>query len=269
MGFNPKDPRDRSVSPGSERLRYGWSVSLELWNLRSNVVAWRASLCACSFSGERSQFADCWCFCGVYACASRSWNLWFSIASSKHFDQRLPSDRMARESHEWTSSSATVVVSRIAAGGLLHGRSRHFWEYFIPVADPQWIAFGACLRWRLACRCGKPSRGRSVFAEIAEHLANKTYWKDSCAQEGRPTVFGENHLQRKGWGIHLKSGGKWSLHDRHHSQLAREIEAKRNTTKAGRDLQRSRETGWRHTSDSGGWSTVSQGSRTVSVGRFV
>ena len=87
-------------------------------------------------SGERSQFADCWCFCGVYACASRSWSLWFSVASSKHFDQWLPSDRMARESHEWTSSSATVVVSRIAAGGLFHGRSRHFWEYFIPVADP-------------------------------------------------------------------------------------------------------------------------------------
>ena len=44
--------------------------------------------------------------------------------------------KVLEERHEWTSSSATVVVSRIAAGGLFHGRSRHFWEYFIPVADP-------------------------------------------------------------------------------------------------------------------------------------
>ena len=31
MGVDPKDPRDRSVSPGS--------VSLELWNPRANVVS--------------------------------------------------------------------------------------------------------------------------------------------------------------------------------------------------------------------------------------
>ena len=41
----------------------------------------------------------------------------------------------------------------------------------------------------------KPNRGRNFLAEIAEYLENKTYWKDSSAQEGRRTVFEEKHLE--------------------------------------------------------------------------
>ena len=59
LGINPKDLRNRSVSPCSARLRYGRDLSFECWDLRSNVVVGRASLCARSFRGERSQFADC------------------------------------------------------------------------------------------------------------------------------------------------------------------------------------------------------------------
>ena len=58
-GIDPKDLRDRSVSHCSARVRYGWSFSFELWNIRANVVVGRASLCARSFRSERSQFADC------------------------------------------------------------------------------------------------------------------------------------------------------------------------------------------------------------------
>ena len=32
------------------------------------------------------------------------------------------------------------------------------------------------------------------LAAVAEYSENKTHWKDSSAQEGRPTVSGENHL---------------------------------------------------------------------------
>ena len=102
----------------------------------------------------------------------------------------MSSDRVARESHEWAQASPIVVVSRIAAGGIFHGRSRHLWEYFIQVADAQWNAFSAGVRRRLTRRGWKSARGWIVLATVAEDLANKTYWKDSSAWERRPTVLG-------------------------------------------------------------------------------
>ena len=74
--FNPKDLRNRSVSHCSETSP---QEEPQLWDLRANVVFGRASsasLCARSFRGERPQFADCWCFCGVHGYVSRSWSWW-------------------------------------------------------------------------------------------------------------------------------------------------------------------------------------------------
>ena len=73
-----------------------------------------------------------------------------------------------------------------------------------------------CFRRRFTCRCRKSARRWGFLATVDEYLENKTHWKDSSAQEGRPAVFGENHLSGKGWGIYLKSGGEWGIHDRDH-----------------------------------------------------
>ena len=88
----------------------------------------------------------------------------------------------------------------------------------------------------------------------------------SCSFWGEPSVGkGMGNLpQVWGWVRHIWN---WNLLI---CLLAyTSFRTERDTAKAGRDLQRSWKTGRRHAFDSGGWSTVPQGSGTVGVGRFL
>ena len=225
------------MSHCSARLRHGWSFSFELWNLRANVVVGRASLCAHSFRSERSQFADCWCFSRVYGCARGSWSLWLSVASGEHVYQWMQSDRLAWESHEWAQASAIVVVSRLQRV-VYSMEVKTLWEYLIQVADPQWSAFGACVRRRFACRCWKSTRRWRFLAAVAEYLEIKLTGRIPALKRGVLQFLGRT-IYRERDGIYLKSEAEWGIHGRDHRQLAREVETERDTAKAGRDLQRS------------------------------
>ena len=97
-----------------------------------------------------------------------------------------------------------------------------------------------------------PQEGESFLQQL------QTIWRIKLT--GRIPALEKGVLQFLGRTIYRERDGESTLNlgvseaymTGGHRQLAREVETERDTTKAGRDLQRSRETGRRHASDSGG-----------------
>ena len=191
------------MSPCSARLRYGRDLSLECWDLRANVVFGRASLCARSLRGERSQFADCWCFCGVHACASGSWSLWLSVTSGEHYNQGMSSDCVARESHEWAQASPTVVVSRIAAGGVFHGGQDTFENTLFRLQTPNGMLLVLVYVDDLLVAAESPQEGESFLQQL------QTIWRIKLT--GRIPALKKGVLQFLGRTIYRERDGESTL----------------------------------------------------------